>query len=50
MTKSVLLFALSGLLIGGAWSLYKQRAPKLVTIATVVAAALALAAAFLWAI
>jgi hypothetical protein len=50
VSKSVLLFILAGFLIGGTWSLYKQKVPALVTILCGLLAAMALAAGVLWAV
>jgi hypothetical protein len=46
--KAILLLAFGGILAGGAYSLAKQGAPKLVVIATGVAAALAVAGGIAW--
>lgn len=43
---SILLLALGGILLGGAWSVHRQRAPILVRIAFVILSALAIIAAF----
>lgn len=45
---TVALFALSGILFGGAWSLYRQRAPRVAIGVTVLLAALALLAGLAW--
>ena len=44
----VLLFAVAGLLVGGAWSVYRQKAPKVLVGTFVLLAAVALAGAVLW--
>ena len=50
MTISVLMFVVGGFLIGGTWSLYRQKVPIGVTIFVGLLAALAIAAGVLWAI
>jgi Na+(H+)/acetate symporter ActP len=44
----ILLIALGGIFVGGAWSLYKQRKPVVLIAAVGLAAALAIAAGILW--
>lgn len=48
MTKAVWLFAVGGLFLGGTWSLYKQKAPIVVTILCGVLAALGIVAGVLY--
>lgn len=43
---STILLALGGILLGGAWSLHRQKAPMLVRIICVILGALAIIAAF----
>jgi drug/metabolite transporter (DMT)-like permease len=50
VVAGVLLIILGGFLIGGAYSLRQQKANKVVTILTLVAALLAIAAGVLWSI
>ena len=50
MTKPILLFVLGGFLLGGTWSLYKQKVPAFVTIICGVLAVMAIAAGVLWAV
>ena len=44
---STILLALGGILLGGAWSLHRQKAPVWTRIAFVILAAMAIIAAFL---
>lgn len=44
---STLLLALGGILLGGAWSLHRQKSPMWARIAFVILAALAIIAAFI---
>jgi hypothetical protein len=44
----VLLFALAGLLAGGAWAVWRQKAPKALVGTFVLLAAVAIAGAVLW--
>ncbi len=46
--KAILLLAFGGILVGGTYSLAKQGAPKVVVIATGLAAALAVAGGIAW--
>ncbi len=47
---AVVMFVLGGFLIGGTWSLYKQKVPILVTAFCGLLAAMAMAAGVLWSI
>jgi hypothetical protein len=44
----ILLIAFGGVLVGGAWSLYQQKASKVIIGATALAAAMAITAGILW--
>lgn len=48
MIGPVLLIAFGGVLVGGAWSLHQQKAPKLAIGLTALAAVMAIVAGILW--